>query len=202
MRWAFSQNPIFGNFRGIGGNCTNFVSQCLYAGSCVMNYQKTFGWYYVSLDDRAPAWTGVDFFYRFITSNEGVGPFGKMAEPSECEIGDIIQLGREGEGYYHTLLIVGFSGADPLVAAQTDDAFNRPLSSYNFDFLRAIKILGVRLDVPDTLDCFQSVYDGIAIIPAPSGGGIIPPPTPSESGTQNQQISSLDDMKITTPTDE
>ena len=65
-RYAFSQNPVFGNFRGIGGNCTNFVSQCVYAGSCRMNYTTTFGWYYISLDDRAPAWTGVDFFYNFI----------------------------------------------------------------------------------------------------------------------------------------
>ena len=66
-RYAFSQNEIFGDFRGIGGNCTNFVSQCVYAGSCKMNYTKTFGWYYISLDDRAPSWTGVEYFYNFIS---------------------------------------------------------------------------------------------------------------------------------------
>lgn len=164
-RYAFSQNPIFGNFRGIGGNCTNFVSQCVYAGSCKMNYTATFGWYYVSLDERAPAWTGVDFFYNFITGNEGVGPFGKEASADECEIGDVIQLARESEGYYHTLLIVGFNGEDPLVAAQTDDAFMRPLSTYRYDYLRYIKILGVRFEAPDMTDCFESVYDGIAIFP-------------------------------------
>ena len=57
-RYAMGQNPLFGDFGGIGGNCTNFISQCLYAGSCRMNYLPTFGWYYRSLDDRAPAWTG------------------------------------------------------------------------------------------------------------------------------------------------
>ena len=66
QKYAFSQNPIFGNFRGIGGNCTNFVSQAIYAGSCVMNYTPTFGWYYISLDNRSPSWTGVDYFYNFI----------------------------------------------------------------------------------------------------------------------------------------
>ena len=65
-KYAFGQNPIFGNFRGIGGNCTNFVSQSIYAGSCVMNYTPTFGWYYVSLDDRSPSWTGVQYFYNFM----------------------------------------------------------------------------------------------------------------------------------------
>ena len=165
-RYAFSQNPVFGNFRGIGGNCTNFVSQCVYAGSCRMNYTSTFGWYYVSLDDRAPAWTGVEYFYNFITGNEGVGPFGKEALPEECETGDVIQLGRERDGYYHTLLIVGFEGDDILVAAQTDDAFRRPLSTYNYDFARFIKILGVRLNAPAATDCFESVYEGIAIFPS------------------------------------
>ena len=165
-RYAFSQNPVFGNFREIGGNCTNFVSQCVYAGSCKMNYTKTFGWYYVSLEDRAPAWTGVDFFYNFITENQGVGPFGKEASSDECEVGDVIQLGREADGYYHTLIIVGFDSDDILVAAQTDDALRRPLSTYRYDFLRYIKILGVRFDIPDTSDCFESVYNGIAIIPS------------------------------------
>ncbi len=163
-RYAFSQNPVFGNFRGIGGNCTNFVSQAIYAGSCQMNYKPTFGWYYISLDNRAPAWTGVDYFYNFITSNQDVGPFGKEISPDESEIGDVIQLAKQDEGFYHTLLIVGYNGDDPLVAAQTDDAYERPLSTYTYDYLRYIKILGVRFEVPSADDCFQSVYDGIAIV--------------------------------------
>lgn len=167
-RYAFSQNPIFADFRKIGGNCTNFVSQCVYAGCCKMNYTKTFGWYYVSLDNRAPAWSGVEYFYNFITKNEGVGPFGREAEADECEIGDVIQLGNARDGYYHTMIIVGFEGDDFLIAAQTNDAFNRPLSSYSYDFSRFIKIMGVRFEAPSSVDCFQSVYDGIAIIPGVS----------------------------------
>ena len=165
-RYAFSQNPIFGDFRDIGGNCTNFVSQCIYAGACKMNYTKTFGWYYISLDERAPAWTGVDFFYNFITQNQGVGPFGKQAQADECEIGDAIQLGREGDGYYQSLLIVGFENDDILVAAQTDDALRRPLSTYKYDFLRFIKIEGVRFETLASADCFDAVYNGIALIEA------------------------------------
>ena len=164
-RYAFSQNPIFGNFAGIGGNCTNFVSQCIYAGSCRMNYKPTFGWYYISMNERAPAWTGVDYFYNFITTNADVGPFGRQGTPDEMEVGDVIQLGRDGDGYYHTLLIVGFEGDDPLVAAQTDNALGRALSTYTYDFSRYIKILGGRLDMPTNEDCFESVLNGVAIIP-------------------------------------
>ena len=66
-KYAFSQNPLFSSFAGIGGNCTNFVSQAIYAGSCEMNYTPTFGWYYISLNERSPSWTGVDYFFNFIT---------------------------------------------------------------------------------------------------------------------------------------
>ena len=169
-KYAFGQNPIFGNFRGIGGNCTNFVSQSIYAGSCVMNYTPTFGWYYVSLDDRSPSWTGVQFFYNFITGNSDVGPYGEETTPDGIEIGDVIQLGNEQGGFYHTLLVVGFDGDDPLVAAQTDDAFSRPLSTYVYDFARYIKILGVRLQADISDDCFDSVMNGIAIIPSSESG--------------------------------
>ena len=180
-RFALSQNPIFGNFAGIGGNCTNFVSQCVYAGSCRMNYKPTFGWYYISMNERSPSWTGVEFFYNFITTNADVGPFGRDAMPDELEVGDVIQLGREGEGFYHTLMIIGFDGDDPLIAAQTDNALGRALSTYEYDFARYIKILGVRLvDTPTNDDCFESVYNGIAIIndassPTP------PRPVPTEN---------------------
>ncbi|MBE6542460.1 MAG: amidase, partial [Ruminococcaceae bacterium] len=102
-RWAFGRNPLFENYSGIGGDCTNFVSQCIYAGSCVMNYTPTFGWYYISPTNRAPAWTGVQFFYNFITSNKEVGPYGREASAGELEIGDVIQLGNAAGMYYHTL---------------------------------------------------------------------------------------------------
>ena len=159
-KYAFSQNPIFGNFRGIGGNCTNFVSQSIYAAGCVMNYTPTFGWYYISLDDRSPSWTGVEFFYNFIIENAGVGPFGRVATSDELEIGDVIQLGREGEGYYHTLLVVGFSEEGLLVAAQTDNAYARPLATYDYDFARFIKILGIRFETPDSNSCFERLMNG------------------------------------------
>ena len=159
-KYAFSQNSQFGNFAGIGGNCTNFVSQCIYAGGCEMNYKPTFGWYYISLDERSPSWTGVEYFYNFITENADVGPFGRVVTREELELGDVIQLGREAEGYYHTLLVVGFDGEDILVAAQTDNAYARPLSTYTYDFSRFLKILGIRFETPDSYSCFTRLMEG------------------------------------------
>ena len=158
-KFAFLQNPLFSSFAGFGGNCTNFVSQAIYAGSCEMNYTPTFGWYYISLNERSPSWTGVDFFYNFMVGNEGVGPFGRDATLDELEIGDVIQLAKNDEGYYHTLLVVGFDGEDTLVAAQTDNAYGRPLSTYTNDYARYIKILGVRFEMADNYACYERIMN-------------------------------------------
>ena len=103
-----------------------------------------------------------------------------VAKMNELEIGDVIQLGKTGEGYYHTLLVVGFEGEDILVAAQTDNAFARPLSSYENDYERYIKILGVRVYSDGAADCFESVYEGIAIIPEASAKDAAEPKIPNK----------------------
>ncbi|SEK39879.1 amidase domain-containing protein [Ruminococcus albus] len=141
-RWAFSRNPSFYDFNDLGGDCTNFVSQCIYAGGAVMNYTRDVGWYYVSLNDRAAAWTGVEYFYRFITKNRGAGPFGEEVHISKSAVGDVIQLGGSA-GFYHSLLVTSLCG-EPCVAAHSFDAFDRPLSSYSFEKLRCIHIIGAR----------------------------------------------------------
>ena len=109
-RWALGRNPLFVDYTGRGGNCTNFVSQCIYAGSCVMNYTPVFGW-------------------------------------------------------YHTLLVVGIDeDGELLLAAQSDDAYNRRLDSYTYESARFIHILGVRLSTPDTTDCYETLLAGEAIV--------------------------------------
>ena len=149
-KWAFSRNPAYYNFNRLGGDCTNFASQCLFAGVGVMNFTPDLGWYYLSLNDRAAAWTGVEYFYNFLIGNrvgvgDGYGPFAEDCGLDGLEIGDFIQLGNETGDFYHTPVIVGFRGKIPLVAAHSYDVYGRPLSSYRFDRIRGIHILGARI---------------------------------------------------------
>jgi len=143
-KWAFKRNPAFYDFSKIGGDCTNFASQCIYAGAKVMNYTPTFGWFYKSANDRTPSWTGVEFLYNFLVNNDGQGPFAEEVPLAELEIGDIVQLGNSTGDFYHSPVVVGFSRGKILVAAHSYDAYNKPLSSYNFAIARGIHILGVR----------------------------------------------------------
>ena len=144
-RWALSRNPAYYDFERLGGDCTNYVSQCVYAGSGVMNFTPETGWYYESLNRRAPAWTGVEEFARFITGNRGSGPFAALVSAAEMRPGDVIQLGNGNNEFYHSLLVLSASGGRIFVSAHTVDALWRPLDSYSFHAARYLHISGVRL---------------------------------------------------------
>ena len=144
-RWAFARNPRYISFDGMGGDCTNFISQCIYAGARVMNYKRDVGWYYNSPRDRAAAWSGVPYLYRFLVSNRGAGPYGTATTVDQLEIGDVIQLGNNDGTWYHSLLVTGRAeDGDPLVSTHTFDAYMRGLSTYEYEQARFIKIVGVR----------------------------------------------------------
>lgn len=146
--WALGRNPAYYDFQNIGGDCTNFASQVLFAGSGVMNYTPTFGWYYIDVNNRAPAWTGVNELYRFLVTNIGPGPQGVVIPLSEAEPGDIIQLKfGYGEGFDHSPVVVEKGMGTPgtiLVAAHTSDANRRPLSTYAYTDYRCIHIYNVK----------------------------------------------------------
>ena len=150
-RWAFYRNPRYFDFSTLGGDCTNFASQCLYAGCEQMNFAPLFGWFYRTANDRTPSWTGVEYFYRFLIENggtagigTGAGPFAEEVPLDRLEVGDFVQLGRGTDDFYHTPIVIGFSGNVPLLAAHSYDALDRPLTSYRYQKLRCLHILGVR----------------------------------------------------------
>ncbi len=144
-RWALTRNPIYYDFSEIGGDCTNFASQCIYAGAPVMNFTPTYGWYYISPDERSPSWTGVEYLYSFLVNNNSVGPFGREVPRENVQIGDIVQLGRENGTYYHSLVIVS-TFPSIHIAAHSDDYLERPLDAYSYDRVRFIHIDGVRYE--------------------------------------------------------
>ena len=49
--WSFGRNPIYYDFENLGGDCTNFVSQCIFAGCGVMNYMPVYGWYFIDINN-------------------------------------------------------------------------------------------------------------------------------------------------------
>lgn len=147
-KWAYSRNPEYYSFDNVGGDCTNFVSQCLYAGCGVMNYTPDIGWYYNSLDDRSAAWSGVEYFYNFLVSNKGNGPYGEELPLSDAEEGDFVQLSFDGVKYTHNLIITKIilspTPDNILIACHSFDSLDRQLSTYYYKLARLVHILGAR----------------------------------------------------------
>ena len=147
-KWAYGRNPAFYDYENIGGDCTNFASQCVLAGGGVMNFQPVFGWYYIDANQKSPSWTGVEYFYNFLTRPQSsVGPVGQEVSLEDIRPGDVIQLSFKGQSYQHSPVVVAawppYRPADILVAAHSYDALDRPLSTYEYRQLRPIHILGV-----------------------------------------------------------
>lgn len=143
-KWAFGRNPKYLDFETMGGDCTNYASQCIYAGCGVMNPAKKFGWHYYSAYNRTPSWTGVQYLFNFLISNKSVGPYAKQASEGEIMPGDIIQLGNSVGRFYHSPVVVGRENGEIYVAAHSFDAYLRPLSSYIYSQIRYIHIIGYR----------------------------------------------------------
>ena len=116
-----------------------------------MNYIRDLGWYYIDANNKAPAWTGVEYFYNFMTRREeSAGPVAEVSSISGMLPGDVIQLSFDGEGWNHSPVVVrllrqpALRPADILIAAHSYDADNRPLSTYDYRAIRFLHFTGVR----------------------------------------------------------
>ncbi|MCX7921422.1 MAG: amidase domain-containing protein [Clostridia bacterium] len=148
-KWALKRNPDYYDFEKLGGDCTSFASQCIYAGSGVMNYKPIYGWYYENSHKRTASWSGVHYLYDFLINNKGAGPYAKEVGIDEVEPGDIIQLSFDGGGRYnHTPVVVEVGNPvkyeNILIAAHSIDRDNYPLSNYKWVDIRFLHILGAR----------------------------------------------------------
>ena len=146
-RWAYGRNPAYYDYEDLGGDCTNFASQCVFAGSRIMNFTPTFGWYYIDANQKAPAWTGVMYLWNFLTRKGiSVGPVGEPCRLEDLRPGDIVQLSFKGTDFQHSPVVVSVGRVptleNTLVAAHSFDADNRPLSTYEFRDIRYLHITG------------------------------------------------------------
>jgi len=138
--WALSRNPKFQDYEEWGGNCTNYISQCVNAGGVPMdsygdNVMKK--WYWYSDKKRTPSWTAAQPFFEYFirNNNDNTNNFGVYAAESnyeEMELGDVVQLIKDGKAY-HTMIITGiiFDGDevyDYLISQNTYDLLDYPLS--------------------------------------------------------------------------
>lgn len=124
-RWWNSYNP---EFRVFDVDCTNYVSQCLYAGGAPMREapDRSKGWWYQG-DNWSYSWA-VSHSLRWYLSGSTTGLQGKEVEsPEELSPGDVICYDFEDDGRYdHSTFVVAKDANDmPLVNAHTQNSRHR-----------------------------------------------------------------------------
>ncbi|MCL1918681.1 MAG: amidase domain-containing protein [Peptococcaceae bacterium] len=146
-KWALHYNPRYYNFAKIGGDCTNFASQILYAGCGVMNHDP-YGWYYANVNRRSASWCSVEYLYKFLINNRGCGPMGEEVDLRDIQCGDLVQLSLKGQRFEHCPVVVGVQGprslASIFVASHTRDVYYEPLSNYKWADIRFVHITGAK----------------------------------------------------------
>ena len=93
--------------------------------------------------------TGAYAVRGFVDANPaaapGVAPVLGTPDDYEIQPGDVVQLTYSAARFTHSVLVVGVRGAELYVAAHTQDAWLKPLSSYAHPLRRFLHVEGVRL---------------------------------------------------------
>ena len=148
-RYAMSRNPDWSDFSSSGGNCQNFVSQCLLAGGIPADPYGNAVWTYGDgTHVRSGSWASVSQFLQYASSNTGFGLAALVNAPYYTgRPGDLIQMGTEGS-WRHVVIIRDLvtDGAgntvDYLIHSNTNDMKNYPASLYGYPVFSLTRIAG------------------------------------------------------------
>lgn len=123
VKWGEDRNGIYPNYNLSGGDCTNFVSQCIYAGGIDMNgssasvgtIESTSQWYCIYIKSTlgvrryavTTSWLRVSDFNTYLTSLATKSTKTSLSSLiSSCSAGDVVQLADKTTGTpYHSIII-------------------------------------------------------------------------------------------------
>lgn len=155
-QWVGIRNDDWPDYSRNGGNCQNFVSQCLLAGGIPMDVYSPGIWkWYGSTPNnlsvmagRSASWSAVVSFLDYAESNTGYGLAAVTDAPYYTgSPGDIIHLGN-AERWRHTVLITGVvedgegNIEDYLICSNTADLRDFPVSAYAYTRQMLIRVAG------------------------------------------------------------
>ncbi|MFI2858652.1 amidase domain-containing protein [Paenibacillus sp. JSM ZJ436] len=129
-QWWDSGNPEFAQF---AVDCTNYISQCLFAGKAPIHYtgKRETGWWYKGYvggrEWWSYSWAVSNSFARYLEYS-GSGLRGEQVERAEqLRLGDVIVYDWDGDGaFQHSTIVTAFdAGGMPLVNAHTVSSRHR-----------------------------------------------------------------------------
>lgn len=130
-RWWNEGNPAFELFEV---NCTNYVSQCVFAGNAPMNYtsKRESGWWYKGRNKGSEwwsySWAVSNAMTNYLSAPRSSGLSAEVVPSAEdLQLGDVITYDWNGDNrFQHSTIVTAFdSFGMPLVNANTVSSRHR-----------------------------------------------------------------------------
>lgn len=116
-------------YRTFPNDCTNFISQAMYAGGWTMvsgYYTSNDVWWYNWLN-QSYTWAGAHNWYFFA---RGSGRTSSLSSVWNMQLGDVLQIDFQRDGQIdHTMIVTWVGTSDLYLTYHTNDNLNRSLQS-------------------------------------------------------------------------
>ncbi|MFI8227861.1 amidase domain-containing protein [Streptomyces sp. NPDC085900] len=123
-------NTAYRRYNGMGGDCTNFLSQSLYAGGWkqVTASTEDYDTWYSGSSSDSDTWIGVNEWSWFTQTAKRTTP---LANAYQMDVGDVLQMDFDKDGSKdHSMMTTYRSGSGvPYVTYHDADTYRRSLSS-------------------------------------------------------------------------
>ncbi|MDR0649892.1 MAG: amidase domain-containing protein [Candidatus Peribacteria bacterium] len=135
LNHVYSPSPNYPNYSSLGGDCTNFVSQCLEAGGWTQTSKSagrssSSSWYHdqgytspAPTSVRSVSWTLADGLKSFLNNSSRVASNYACYPTSSHEIGDIVQIASNGIAG-HSTIITSIPNGIIRVTCRTADGYD------------------------------------------------------------------------------
>ena len=152
IKYALVPNREYKYYTAIGeggGDCTNFISQCLKAGGAPMDYNNLRPWWYDMKGGKASiCWAVAHSLYWYLkTSRNNNRIKGREVDDiRELEMGDLIFYENHNNVIFHSTIITSFvevyGNREPRISQHTSNQLNVTYKK-NYDYKKAhfIKII-------------------------------------------------------------
>ena len=155
-QWVGDRSSSWPDYSRNGGNCQNFVSQCLLVGGIPMDISAPGIWkWYGSTPDNLPraagrsaSWSAVEDFLSYTKENRGYGLAAVADAPYDTgRPGDIIHMGT-ADRWRHAVLISDVvtdeegNIVDYLICSNPADLRDFPVSAYTYTRQLLIRVEG------------------------------------------------------------
>lgn len=155
VKYALKPNPAYKYFQinqNVGGDCANFISQCLLAGGAPMIHNSRNPWWYnnkstsnTADDSWSVSWAVAHSLYWLLRVNEESKlPGAKGLEVNNIKLvepGDLVFFEDEKGLKFHSAIVTSISNDTPLISHHTYDALNIPYySSWSATKVHFLKI--------------------------------------------------------------